>query len=174
MYIAPDDIDDSNDGMTAGEQLAQNLGGGGSDDDDDDSDPFSGGKTGSEVMAEHGDTSSVATIDPSVTSVAEKVKEDGAEATARTFVDLAQDGSDPNESASFNLGGREVSISTASADLSGEADMFRNIAIHDTLQSMSEVIDDTVQKARGLGNTTLLLATAVTAVGVGLLVGGES
>lgn len=69
-------------------------------------DPFSGGggggKTGSEIMAEAGDPSAVATIDPHVSSVEEKMKEDGAQSTVNTFTDMAQDGDDPDDGTTFD------------------------------------------------------------------------
>lgn len=91
-------------------------------------DPFSGGsggKTGSEIMAEAGSPSSVATIDPHVSSVEEKMAEDGAQRTVDTFTDLASDGDDPNGGTTFdqvpnNEQGKET--------LQDTAESFRNTA----------------------------------------------
>lgn len=67
------------------------------------SDPvFGGGKTGSEVMAEAGDPSSVATIDSDASSVQEKMQQDGISSTVETFKDLAKDGNDSNDAATFD------------------------------------------------------------------------
>lgn len=63
---------------------------------------FSGGKTGSEIMAEAGDPSSVATIDSDASSVQEKMKQDGISSTVETFKDLAKDGNDSNDAATFD------------------------------------------------------------------------
>lgn len=83
-------------------------------------DPFSGGRTGSEVMAEAGDPSAVATIDPHNSSVQEVIEEEGYRATVQRMTDLAQDGDDPNEGAVFDFA-NEDALRDGAQSLAGSA-----------------------------------------------------
>lgn len=63
---------------------------------------FSGGKTGSETMAEGGSASSVVTSDPNASSLEGKMEQDGVGATVETFKNLASDGDDGDSGPTFD------------------------------------------------------------------------
>lgn len=66
------------------------------------SDPFTGGLTGSEVLAEAGDPAAVVTSDPHSSSLEEVISDKGLSGTLGKMKNLAQDGDDPNSGPVFD------------------------------------------------------------------------